>query len=158
MGRRERSTIDRAGGLAVSNAGQVLVFEPAALPFVDSHKAVVGTAVSEASYSLNDSEFMIYIVEHARPRKASVISREVIYFTIDADATYSISNECSMLGFDIAAFESILFNLSTGLSLFDNEQQSRVTTDESFEFGQECGDLLNRLSGSLEGDLHAGDI
>jgi hypothetical protein len=142
--------------------GQDLVFEPAALPFVNGHRAQVGNAISETRYALSSAEFVIDIVEHFQPfGGGSARSMGSIYFVLDQSIEYSVTGEYSYGGGPTEMqLEATLVDLNTGVLLFDNFQWSRVGGEaaEYFLLGGEGGDRENRLSGSLTGILNAGTL
>lgn len=82
-----------------------------------------------------------------------------MYFTADANTTYSLSGAYSSTGVSSAGqvyFSSNLYDQTAGSYNFYNYQSSVYTLNENFVLGGVDGDIYNGLSGSLTGSLIAG--
>lgn len=82
-------------------------------------------------------------------------------FTADSNTTYDVSG--SMLVADIDGssgkvfFHTSLFNVTTNTLVFEFENQSESTPNESFTLGTNGGELYNFQYGTLTGSLVAGN-
>lgn len=133
---------------------------PDSLPYSSSHAVSSDTAAASTSYDFSNAGFAVQEIAHSRPRRASASSQGVIFFSIDLDALYHISGSYGFvgLGWREIQISAWLFDLTAGVELFQNSQQSGATANESFLLGEEGGDSFNSLSGSLVGELLAGHI
>jgi hypothetical protein len=150
----------RLESTAVNNlccGGFVERFDPTSVPFTDSHRAESGGVISETAYALSPTGFSITFVEHFRLERSGAESSGAIYFTLDEDTAYELAGDYSMIGWREVLLESTLWDLTAGVLMFDNRQDSSHTQDEVFQLGSQGGDMLNRLSGSRTGVLLAGN-
>lgn len=149
--------------MAVNNlccGGFTDILRPSSLPFSDSHSVTSDTAQAATSYNLSDAGFHVQGIEHSRPRRASASSRGLIFFSLDQDVRYAISGIYGFVGngWREIQLSAWLFDLTAGVELFKNAQESTATADEAFRLGEEGGDRANALTGALTGELVAGHI
>jgi hypothetical protein len=178
-------TLEKVGGFEVSElrtlaeqAGNGSVLElaepgsgPGAIPFFQTDRAVNVQVVAETKYSLTNAALEAEVLEHSWQAESvgTAQSRGRIYFSVDQNVAYAISgtydhsnqgaNASSM---EFAARLSAL-DETTGkvdFDLFDNLQESSVAGNaaESFQIGNEEGNLNNTLSGAQVGVLTAGTL
>lgn len=79
-----------------------------------------------------------------------------IRFTALETAYYSLTGFFALDGSERIEFDVALVNLTTGATLFANEQISDNTSDQRFALGEMAGDVSNALVGSLSGMLTVG--
>ena len=79
-------------------------------------------------------------------------------FEVDEDVDYTISGSYSVVSTDgrFVQLSVWLFDLDVEENLFESEQVSVSTPNESFTLGMLEGDSSNSSLGSLTGTLHAG--
>jgi len=149
-------TVNVVNDLCCGGASDTL--EPTAIPFIDSHAASSGFVRAETSYDISSSAIEITFVEQRRDARSAVHSSGFVYFTFDTDVQYDLAGSYALQGWRNIGLELELFDLTSGVSLFRNDQESGQTLNEAFVLGEQGGDSLNLLSGSLQGGLSAGNV
>jgi hypothetical protein len=82
-----------------------------------------------------------------------------LFFTVATNASYSLSGAFSSVDVTTAGYvfiQSFLRDQTTSATLYNNDQYSKNTLNESFVLGGSGGDWGNDISGSLTGSLTAG--
>ncbi|MEM7409047.1 MAG: PEP-CTERM sorting domain-containing protein [Myxococcota bacterium] len=136
---------------------------PTAVPGSGTLMSSEGTGTREASsdveYSLTDSGFTTSF-EFVLPdrRSASTALFQDTYFSVSEDQSYRFSGT-----FDSAHSEPgrttldiVLYDITTGTTLFRNQQRSLSTQNASFVVGGQDADWVNVLGGRLSGFVLAG--
>ncbi len=118
-----------------------------------------GPSSSDATHDLSNSGFVITI-NHARGDSQGSFGRSIgfIYFSSDADVSYSASGTYTATDPDgRQVFQtSRLTDVASSTILYEADQRSEMTANESFTLGLTEGDHTAEFTGSLTGTLLAG--
>jgi hypothetical protein len=132
---------------------------PPTVPFSDSRSISQGTSSSSGVYSLSNAGFDI-TMSNARGGRldSGSVTQGNIYFSVTQDTLYSLSGSYTAIDPNPRAVILIatLFDTGLGTTVYDSQQKSSATANESFVLGGTGGDLQNVSTGSATGTLLAG--
>jgi hypothetical protein len=132
-------------------AGQGANHFPTSLPDAGSLHVESGASFATLVFDLSSPSFTI-----AWEYQGTAMSSPTLRFTVGADLAYELEGSFAAEAASLVQFRGALRDHTTGVFLFQNEQLSLRTPDESFALGQAGGDTINTLAGSLQGVLLAG--
>lgn len=156
------SLMSRAG---VGTGTQVIEeHNPNSAPFTQTVTASMGQSTSISTFTISDTLIEMLIVEHSRASSAGgqpafADTTMNINFSVDQDVRYVLSGRYDALGGDSDKMDQLgEVRLAQGASetLFRNLQRTTDSSVASFVLGEEEGDAVNYLTGSLTGTLTAG--
>ena len=135
-------------------------------PFVQTLSVTAGSSSNDTDYDFDAAAgdaFFHNTFTHDRDGSGAsgVLSSGVISFTMNANGTYTLTGDYTLAGIRGIELSVLLVDVTdpfNEITLFENAQTSVDTPDEMFVLGGTGGDDGNLLTGSLTGNLVAGNL
>lgn len=155
------STLDVVSGDTTATSTNTLSAGP--LPWTDSHSVstIFGSAATQYNFGTSglqtDLDFQF---QHVRSglQYAYDYSQGSLTFSLTNNGTYDLTGDYKLFGADYVGMQVTLYDQTTSTMLFENQQASVDTPNESFTLGGVGGDLTPTLSGSPSGSLIGGHV